>query len=88
MVKLTNISSGPLVDNLKEGTLRLAVGASKELEDNLLTNHIDNLVKKRILKKEVIIKQAPPQQRNQEEVKSGEVKKQQKNATENKSKEE
>lgn len=58
--KLTNISGGQLVCDLKVGkgkdpkTLRLDNKQSKVVEDTEVTKHIDNLVSKGLLLKEEV----------------------------------
>lgn len=50
MVTLTNISSGPIVCDLKSGdTLRLNVRQSKKVPKTEITKHIENLVIKGLM---------------------------------------
>ena len=55
MVKLTNISGGLLVCDLKDGsTLRLNNRQSKTFKKEVITNHIRNLVSNRLLRIEEV----------------------------------
>lgn len=47
--KMTNISGGQIVCNLREGTLRLKNKQSKVIQESQMTKHIDNLGKKGLL---------------------------------------
>lgn len=58
-VKLTNISGGQIVCDLKKGTLRLNHKQSDTFEENVLTDHVNNLISKGYIRKEVVREKAP-----------------------------
>ena len=58
-VKLTNISGGQIVCDLKKGTLRLNNKQSDTFEENVLTSHVNNLISKGLIRKEAVREKAP-----------------------------
>lgn len=54
MVKLTNISGGQIVCDLKKGTLRLNNKQSDTFEDSVITAHVNDLIHKGLIRKEVV----------------------------------
>lgn len=66
MVKVTNISTGQIVCDLKGGnTLRLDKRKSTTIREDEITSHIENLIKKGHLLSENVpeVKAATPQQK-------------------------
>lgn len=78
MTKLTNISGGLLVCDLKDGsTLRLNNKQSGTFKDSVITKHIETLVSKGLVRKEVV----KEQQKSAEKSATRKVKEENENGT-------